>query len=83
LLNVYNRNYERIGYIESYSYLSWIRRYSTVGEFELKCAPENLPLLSLGNILAKINDKREVLRNKVHDTRNNGGQSGNELGQGI
>lgn len=56
MLNVYNRDYERIGYIESYSYLSWVRRYSTVGEFELKCAPENLPLLSLGNILAKIND---------------------------
>jgi hypothetical protein len=61
LLNVYNRNYERIGYIESYSYLSWVRRYSIVGEFELKCAPENLPLLSLGNILAKINDNEGAI----------------------
>lgn len=61
MLNVYNRNYERIGYIESYSYLSWVRRYSIVGEFELKCAPENLPLLSLGNILAKINDNEGAI----------------------
>lgn len=56
MLNVYNKDYERIGYIESYSYLSWVRRYSSVGEFELKCAPENLPLLSLSNILTKIGD---------------------------
>lgn len=56
MLYVYNSNYERIGYIESYSYLSWVRRYSSTGEFELKCAPEYLPLLSLGNILAKTND---------------------------
>jgi len=56
LLNVYNREYERIGYIESYSYLSWVRRYSAAGEFELKCVPENLPLLSLGNILVKVGD---------------------------
>ena len=61
MLNVYNRNYERIGYIESYSHLSWDRRYSIVGEFELKCAPENLPLLSLGNILAKINDNEGAI----------------------
>ena len=57
MLNVYNKNYERIGYIESYSYLNWVRRYSSTGEFELKCAPENLPLLSLGNILAKERDR--------------------------
>lgn len=56
MLHVYNRDYERIGFIESYSYLSWVRRYVGVGEFELKCAPENLPLLTLGHILAKIND---------------------------
>ena len=56
MLNIYNQDYERIGYVESYSYLSWVRRYSSVGEFELKCAPENLPLLSLGNILTKIGD---------------------------
>lgn len=56
MINVYNSNYERIGYIESYSYLSWVRRYSDVGEFELKCAPENLPLLSIGNMLTKLND---------------------------
>ena len=57
MLNVYNSNYERIGFIESYSYLGWVRRYVGVGEFELKCAPENLSLLSLGNIVAKANDK--------------------------
>ena len=56
MINVYNKDYERIGFIESYSYLSWVRRYSGVGEFELKCAPENLPLLSLGDILAKTGD---------------------------
>ncbi len=56
MLNVYNSHYERIGFIESYAYLSWVRRYGSIGEFELKCAPENLPLLSLGNILAKLND---------------------------
>jgi hypothetical protein len=56
MINVYNNNYERVGFIESYSYLSWVRRYSDVGEFELKCAPENLPLLSIGNILTKLND---------------------------
>jgi hypothetical protein len=61
LLNVYNEDYERIGYIESYSYLSWVRRYSDVGEFELKCAPKNIPLLSLGNILAKINDNEGAI----------------------
>ena len=55
--NIYNKDYERIGYIESYSYLNWVRRYSSTGEFELKCAPENLPLLSLGNILAKERDR--------------------------
>lgn len=56
MINVYNKDYERIGYIESYSYLSWVRRYSNVGEFELKCAPENLPLLSLGNVITKAKD---------------------------
>lgn len=56
MLNVYNKDYERIGYIESYSYLSWTRRYFSSGEFVLKCAPENLPLLSLGNVIAKVND---------------------------
>lgn len=56
MLNIYNKDYERIGYIESYSYLSWVRNYSSTGEFELKCAPENLPLLSLGNIVAKKRD---------------------------
>jgi hypothetical protein len=56
LINVYSKDYERIGFIESYSYLSWVRRYSAVGEFELKCAPENLPLLSLGNVIAKSKD---------------------------
>lgn len=56
MINVYNNEYERIGFIESYSYLSWVRRYSDVGEFELKCAPENLPLLSIGSILTKLND---------------------------
>lgn len=56
MLNVYNQDYARIGYIESYYYLSWVRRYSGCGELELKCAPENLPLLSLGNILAKAGD---------------------------
>jgi hypothetical protein len=56
MLNIYNKDYQRIGFIESYSYLSWVRRYSQVGEFTLKCAPENLPLLSLGNILAKVGD---------------------------
>jgi hypothetical protein len=61
LLNVYKENYERVGYIESYSYLSWVRRYSEVGEFELKCAPENLPLLSLGNLLSKSGDKEAGL----------------------
>jgi hypothetical protein len=61
VINIYNKDYERIGFIESYSYLSWVRRYSTVGEFELKCAPENLPLLSLGNILAKINDNEGAI----------------------
>ena len=61
MLNVYNENYERVGYIESYSYLSWVRRYSEVGEFELKCAPENLPLHTLGNILAKINDSEGAI----------------------
>ena len=61
MLNVYKENYERVGYIESYSYLSWVRRYSEVGEFELKCAPENLPLLSLGNLLSKSGDKEAGL----------------------
>lgn len=61
MLNVYNEDYERIGFIESYSYLSWVRRYSEVGEFELKCAPENLPMLTLGNILAKINDSEGAI----------------------
>lgn len=61
MLNVYKENYERVGYIESYSYLSWVRRYSDVGEFELKCAPENLPLLSLGNLLSKSGDKEAGL----------------------
>ena len=61
MLNVYKENYERVGYIESYSYLSWVRRYSEVGEFELKCAPENLPLLSLGNLLNKSGDKEAGL----------------------
>lgn len=56
MINVYSKDYERIGFIESYSYLSWVRRYSAVGEFELKCAPENLPLLSLGNVIAKSKD---------------------------
>jgi hypothetical protein len=56
LINVYNKDYKRIGFIESYSYLSWVRRYSTVGEFELKCAPENLNLLSLGNLISKAGD---------------------------
>ncbi len=56
MLNVYNKDYERIGYIESYSYLSWTRRYFSSGEFALKCAPENLPLLSLGNVIAKVSD---------------------------
>ncbi len=61
MLNVYKENYERVGYIESYSYLSWVRRYSEVGEFELKCAPENLPLLSLGNLVTKSGDKEAGL----------------------
>ena len=56
MINVYNKDYERIGFIESYSYLSWVRRYSSTGEFELKCAPENLSLLSLGNIVSKAGD---------------------------
>lgn len=56
MINVYSKDYERIGFIDSYSYLSWVRRYSAVGEFELKCAPENLPLLSLGNVIAKSKD---------------------------
>ena len=61
MINVYNKAYERIGFIESYSYLSWVRRYSSTGEFELKCAPENLPLLSLGNILAKNGDNEGAI----------------------
>jgi hypothetical protein len=61
VINVYNKAYERIGFIESYSYLSWVRRYSSTGEFELKCAPENLPLLSLGNILAKNGDNEGAI----------------------
>ena len=56
MINVYNQDYERIGFIESYSYLSWVRRYSSTGEFELKCAPENLSILSLGNIVSKAGD---------------------------
>lgn len=61
MLNVYDKSYERIGYIESYSYLSWVRRYSQSGEFELRCAPENLPLLALGHILAKAGDNEGVV----------------------
>ncbi len=56
MLNIYNPTYERIGFVENFSYLSWHRNYSSCGSFELKVSPENIELFQIGNIITKTGD---------------------------
>ena len=45
--------------MESFEYLRWTRRYSQCGAFELKAiaTPDNIALLTLGNLLWKSDDE--------------------------
>ena len=58
---MYGNTRQLIGVVESFEYLRWTRRYSQCGAFELKAiaTPENVTLLTLGNLLWK-NDDEEV-----------------------
>ncbi|WP_159450382.1 siphovirus ReqiPepy6 Gp37-like family protein [Clostridium merdae] len=58
---MYSPKVELLGVIDGYSSLRWRRRFYEPGEFELHCAstPENLALLSAGNILHRL-DRREA-----------------------
>jgi len=58
-LYVYGNTRQLIGVVESFEYLRWTRRYSQCGDFELKAiaTPENIVLLTLGNLLWKSDDE--------------------------
>jgi hypothetical protein len=57
-LYVYGKDRRLAGMVESFEYLRWTRRYSSVGGFELRAiaSRENLALLVMGNILWKSDD---------------------------
>ena len=48
MFEIYTPNIERLGIIEKYSSMQWVRRYTTAGQFELHCpynallVPENI-----------------------------------------
>ena len=58
-LYVYGNTRQLIGVVESFEYLRWTRRYSQCGAFELKAiaTPDNIVLLTLGNLLWKSDDE--------------------------
>ena len=54
-LSVYDRDFNLIGYIESYSSLLWTRNYYQPGSFKIECplTDQNVQQLKLGNIIRK------------------------------
>lgn len=54
-LSVYDREFNLIGYIESYSSLLWTRNYYSPGSFKIECPliEQNVRQLQLGNIIRK------------------------------
>jgi len=56
---VYGNTRQLVGIVESFEYLRWTRRYSQCGAFELKAiaTPDNIALLTLGNLLWKSDDE--------------------------
>ncbi len=58
-LYIFDSDRNLTGIIESFEYFRWTRRYSSCGSFEVKAiaTPENLALLTIGNILWKSDDE--------------------------
>ena len=56
---MYGNTRQLVGVVESFEYLRWTRRYSLCGSFELKAiaTPDNIVLLTLGNLLWKSDDE--------------------------
>lgn len=56
---MYGYTRQLVGVVESFEYLRWTRRYSQCGTFELKAiaTPDNIVLLTLGNLLWKSDDE--------------------------
>lgn len=56
---MYDSDISLLGVLEAFEYLNWTRRYSECGSFKLKAPaiPQNLALLSIGNILWKSDDE--------------------------
>lgn len=67
-LYILNENLEKIGYIDSYESLEWVKRFNDVGDFVLVTAAtkENMELLQYGNILMRTDDEQVCIIESIN-----------------